>query len=185
MIEIGTEVTAVAASLTPVVIEEAGQRWHEQSLFEGLFRGGETLLRILIAGGITFCIGWFAWAGLNLPRVSDNPQALSAMRMKMAYAVIGGACCVTAFFFVGAGIEFAGTIFGREAVVDVGKVGVTEADATQTRREGEYLGVYNNASVFCKGGGSTNAPDDDQNSNDTPVQELGWTWSNANKECTK
>lgn len=70
MIDIGTEVTAVFASLAPLG-EAAGQGWHEQTPLQRVFRVVDIGLRILIGAGIALCVVWSVWISICI-RTSKN-----------------------------------------------------------------------------------------------------------------
>ena len=165
MIEFGSEfavqVQQGAALVEPIA--EQAYREQNQSIIEGIFRGGQTIIRWLMAIGILAATGWCIWGFIKLNRAADDPQMFARARNQILYSIVSAGGCALAFFFIGGGVEFFTTAFGGQSV-DVGKVGIVESSATEIRMEGEFLGMYNNQVVLCEDGFAG-------------LTDLGWTWA--------
>ncbi len=165
MIEFGAEF-AVQLQHGAALVEPVAEQVHaeqNQSIIEGLFRGGQTIIRWAMGLGLLAATLWCIWGFILLNRAADNPQMWAKARNQIVFSIASAGGCVLAFFFVGGGVEFFSTAFGGQNV-DVGSVGIVESSATEIRVEGEFLGMYNNEVVLCL-------------EDSTGLTELEWTWA--------
>ncbi len=161
--EFAVQLQQVAALVEPVA--EQTYRVQNQSIIEGFFRGGQTIVRWLMGGGILISTGFCIWGFIKLNRAADDPQMFARARNQIVFSIAAAGGCALAFFFIGGGVEFFSTAFGGQSV-DVGKVGIVESSATEIRMEGEFLGMYNNQVVLCEDGFAG-------------LTDLGWTWADG------
>lgn len=169
MIDFGPEVAVQVQQGAALVEPIAGQVYVEQnqSIIEGLFRGGQTIIRWLMGLGILVATGFCIWGFMKLNRAADDPQMFARARNQIVFSIASAGGCALAFFFIGGGVEFFSTAFGGQNV-DVGQVGIVDASATEIRVEGEFLGMFNNEVVLCEDDSGSGA-----------VDSLGWTWADG------
>lgn len=181
MIEIVGEVSMAAASLAPVA-EAADPGWQAQQIIERGFQALETGVRWVMGAGFFIAAGFLGWGFILFNRAADNPQMMSRAKNQILFSLISAAGCAMIFLFIGAGIEIFTTALGGGE--DIGDFGVVSG--TQTRAQGEFLGVHNNSPVLCNSADGVSNNSDDADG----LSELGWTWdagSDADTpgKCTK
>ena len=153
MIEFGAEMAVQVQQASALIepVAEQTYRVQNQSIIEGFFRGGQTIVRWLMGLGILVSTGFCIWGFIKLNRAADDPQMFARARNQIVFSIAAAGGCVLAFFFIGGGVEFFTTIFGGQGV-DVGSVGIVESEVQEIRMEGEFLGMYNNQVVLCEEG---------------------------------
>ena len=75
MIELGPELAVQIQQGAAIVEPIAEQVYVEQnqSIIEGFFRGGQTIIRWLMGLGIIASTGFCIWGFIQLNRAADNP----------------------------------------------------------------------------------------------------------------
>ena len=167
MIEFGAEFAVQVQQGAALVEPIAEQAYSEQnqSIIEGLFRGGQTIIRWTMGAGILVAAFFCLLGFMKLNRAADDPQMLARARNQIGLSIASAGGCTLAFFFIGGGVEFFSTAFGGQSV-DVGEVGIVQSGATEIRMEGEFIGMYNNQVVLCEDGFAG-------------LTDLGWTWADG------
>lgn len=165
MIDFGAEFGTVALQGAALVepVAEGAYLEQNQSVIDGLFRGGSILIRWLIGIGFTVATVFCIWGFIKLNRAADNPQMRSGAIAQIVVSILSAGGIAMVFFFIGGGVEFFSTAFGGQNV-DVGNVGIVDATATEIRLQNEFLGMYNNNVLLCS-----------EAADGTPAS-LGWTW---------
>lgn len=143
----------------------------------GSFNLIQILGRAMLGFGLVLAAGVFVWGAMMLPRGSEDPQKLSKARNTMIFSVLGATLWAIGYFLIGQVLAFASDSLGG-STVQAGELGIVKPTTVMERMESEFLGVYNNESIFCKGGETVNSPavGSSKQADDTPVQHLGWTW---------
>ncbi|MCY4579275.1 MAG: hypothetical protein OXD31_09510 [Chloroflexi bacterium] len=151
MIEFGSEFAVQVQQGAALVEPIAEQAYSEQnqSIIEGLFRGGQTIIRWTMGAGILVAAFFCMLGFMKLNRAADDPQMFARARNQIFLSIASAGGCTLAFFFIGGGVEFFSTAFGGQSV-DVGEVGIVQSGATEIRMEGEFIGMYNNQVVLCE-----------------------------------